>query len=90
MLKSQGNNYTGSLNNFDPCSDSYVYSYLNIPEVQTALHANHTEWSDMNFFSDLGWNDSPSTVLPIIESIMASGISVWIYRQVQFDTSQTI
>ncbi|KAJ0084276.1 hypothetical protein Patl1_30128 [Pistacia atlantica] len=83
----QGNNYTGSVNNFDPCSDSYVYSYLNIPEVQTALHANHTEWSGC---SDLGWNDSPSTALPIIESIMASGISVWIYRQVQFHTSQTI
>ncbi|KAJ0017680.1 hypothetical protein Pint_11297 [Pistacia integerrima] len=69
----QGNNYTGSVNNFDPCSDSYVYSYLNIPEVQTALHANHTKWTAC---SGLGWNDSPSTVLPIIENIMASGIIV--------------
>ena len=29
----------------DPCSDSYVYAYLNNPEVQKALHANVTKLS---------------------------------------------
>ncbi|RWR90010.1 serine carboxypeptidase II-3-like protein [Cinnamomum micranthum f. kanehirae] len=27
---------------FDPCSDAYIQSYLNLPQVQKALHANVT------------------------------------------------
>ncbi|RYR79999.1 hypothetical protein Ahy_A01g004784 isoform F [Arachis hypogaea] len=36
---------TGSVYNFDPCSDVYVQAYLNRPEVQEALHAKPTQWS---------------------------------------------
>ncbi|CAA2970134.1 serine carboxypeptidase-like 40, partial [Olea europaea subsp. europaea] len=32
-----------SVKNFDPCSDDYVYMYLNRPDVQEALHANVTK-----------------------------------------------
>ncbi|XP_058223311.1 serine carboxypeptidase 1-like isoform X1 [Rhododendron vialii] len=35
----------GSVNDFDPCSDYYVASYLNLPEVQKALHTINTTWS---------------------------------------------
>ncbi|MBA0622630.1 hypothetical protein Godav_008156 [Gossypium davidsonii] len=35
----------GSVHDFDPCTDYYVENYLNIPEVQKALHANQTEWT---------------------------------------------
>nr|GLL47332.1 putative serine carboxypeptidase-like 23 isoform X2 [Ipomoea trifida] len=28
---------------FDPCEEDYVYSYLNLPKVQKALHANNTK-----------------------------------------------
>ncbi|CAK9185850.1 unnamed protein product [Ilex paraguariensis] len=35
----------GSVKDFDPCSDYYVSSYLNLPEVQKALHAMQTRWS---------------------------------------------
>ncbi|KAA8537712.1 hypothetical protein F0562_027298 [Nyssa sinensis] len=31
---------------FDPCTGDYILSYLNIPLVQKALHANATPWSD--------------------------------------------
>ncbi|KAF8405073.1 hypothetical protein HHK36_009970 [Tetracentron sinense] len=37
---------TGSVNDFDPCSKNYVLSYLNLAEVQRALHANATTWYD--------------------------------------------
>ncbi|GLT47018.1 hypothetical protein SLA2020_207400 [Shorea laevis] len=67
---------SGSVENFDPCSDNYVYSYLNLAEVQVALHANPTQWSGCSF---IGWRDSPTTVLPTIKQLMASGIRVWIY-----------
>ncbi|PIA46402.1 hypothetical protein AQUCO_01500143v1, partial [Aquilegia coerulea] len=40
------NGSIGSVYEFDPCTDNYVTSYLNLPEVLTAFHANHTiSWS---------------------------------------------
>ncbi|XP_068637018.1 serine carboxypeptidase 1-like [Aristolochia californica] len=68
---------------FDPCSDDYIYSYLNLPEVQKALHANLTNlpgpWSSCNFIINLAWTDSPDSVLETINELMASEINVWIY-----------
>ncbi|KAG9450968.1 hypothetical protein H6P81_010933 [Aristolochia fimbriata] len=65
---------------FDPCSEDYIFTYLNLPEVQRALHANVTglpySWDTC---AGLPWNDRPSTVLPVIQKLMASGIRVWIY-----------
>lgn len=66
----------GSVNAFDPCSDYYVKSYLNLPEVQKALHVKATSWRSCSSF---GWKDSPATVLPTIKELIGSGISVWIY-----------
>ncbi|XP_052194311.1 serine carboxypeptidase 1-like isoform X1 [Diospyros lotus] len=70
-----------SLSAFDPCSDNYIFSYLNIPKVQKSLHANVTglpgPWDSCS--SLISWNDSPLTVLPTIQKLMNSGISVWIY-----------
>lgn len=42
---------------FDPCEEDYVYSYLNLPKVQKALHANNTKlpytWEVCRFFNSL-------------------------------------
>ncbi|XP_057953390.1 serine carboxypeptidase 1-like [Malania oleifera] len=73
---SSKNRSNGSIYNPDPCSEHYINSYLNIPEVQAALHANRTTWGYCSYFT---WTESPSTILPIIEHLMASGIRVWIY-----------
>ncbi|XP_057953391.1 serine carboxypeptidase 1-like [Malania oleifera] len=67
---------TSSIYNFNPCSDNYIKSYLNIPKVQAALHANPTTWSACR---DFNWTDSPSTILPMIKDLMRSGIRVWLY-----------
>ncbi|KAL0384184.1 UNVERIFIED_CONTAM: Serine carboxypeptidase II-3 [Sesamum radiatum] len=73
-----------ALSSFDPCSDHYVFDYLNTPEVQKALHANVTgipgPWDTCNDFIFFEWDEAPETVLPVIKDLMASGISVWIYR----------
>ncbi|KAI4389557.1 hypothetical protein MLD38_001772 [Melastoma candidum] len=61
---------------YDPCSDYYVDTYLNLPEVQAAFHVIPTSWS---FCSDFDWKDSPTTVLPTIKELMASGIAIWIF-----------
>ncbi|KAG8368333.1 hypothetical protein BUALT_Bualt15G0034700 [Buddleja alternifolia] len=70
---------------YDPCSDDYVFAYLNTPEVQKALHTNITAvagpWEDCNFEVNGNWQDEPDTVLPDIKKLMASGINVWIYSE---------
>ncbi|XP_047937684.1 serine carboxypeptidase 1-like [Salvia hispanica] len=72
-----------SLSSYDPCSDVYATTYLNSPQVQKALHANITAlpgpWALCNDPIFDSWNDSPLTVLPVIQKLMASGIRVWIY-----------
>ncbi|KAG5542187.1 hypothetical protein RHGRI_021899 [Rhododendron griersonianum] len=67
----------GSVNNFDPCSNIYVASYLNLPEVQKALHTRNTTWSRC---SNVGWTDRPSTILPTIKQLIDSGLRLWVYR----------
>lgn len=61
---------------YDPCSSIYVETYLNTEQVQKALHVKNTTWESC---SDFDWQDSPSTVLPVIQKLIASNISVWIY-----------
>lgn len=36
---------------FDPCSDNYVNTYLNLEEVQAALHVKPTQWSACGYAS---------------------------------------
>ncbi|XP_055814445.1 serine carboxypeptidase-like 40 [Solanum dulcamara] len=67
----------------DPCSDKYIYAYLNRRDVQDALHANVTDikyvWvacSDPLFYN---WKDSPVTVIPLLKESLANGVRVWIY-----------
>ncbi|KAK6143186.1 hypothetical protein DH2020_023534 [Rehmannia glutinosa] len=66
----------------DPCSDYYVYAYLNRPEVQEALHANVTnipyEWQPCSNVLKK-WQDSPSTVIPLLKEFMDNGLRVWIF-----------
>ncbi|KAG6418684.1 hypothetical protein SASPL_120888 [Salvia splendens] len=71
-----------SVSHMDPCSDYYVYAYLNRPDVQKALHANVTKMSyDWEPCSDVikKWTDSASTVLPLLQEFMANGLRVWVF-----------
>ncbi|KAK3017292.1 hypothetical protein RJ639_006396 [Escallonia herrerae] len=66
----------------DPCSDYYVYAYLNRPDVQMALHANVTkldhDWEPCSGVIH-NWQDSPSTVIPLLKEFMENGLRVWIF-----------
>ncbi|TYJ33113.1 hypothetical protein E1A91_A05G080700v1, partial [Gossypium mustelinum] len=46
---------------------SHGSNYLNIPEVQNALHANQTEWTHCR---DYAWTERPPTILPILKNII--------------------
>ncbi|KAL0390731.1 UNVERIFIED_CONTAM: Serine carboxypeptidase II-3 [Sesamum calycinum] len=65
------NGSTGSVNFFDPCSDTYVEYYLNTAEVQGAFHVRPTTWSGCRRFH---WTDWQSNVWPTIQNLMASGM----------------
>ncbi|CAA2984035.1 serine carboxypeptidase-like 40 [Olea europaea subsp. europaea] len=71
-----------SIENMDPCSEYYVYAYMNRPDVQEALHANVTKLDhDWEPCSDVikDWGDSPSTILPLLREFMANRLRVWIF-----------
>ncbi|XP_071911058.1 serine carboxypeptidase 1-like isoform X1 [Coffea arabica] len=82
-LCSSSSNTPSSINEYDPCSDNYVYTYLNTPAVQKALQANTTgipgPWEICNGYIGSHWDDEPDTVLPVIKELTSSGISVWLY-----------
>ncbi|XP_028085792.1 serine carboxypeptidase-like 40 isoform X2 [Camellia sinensis] len=67
-----------SVLNFDPCSDHYVYAYLNRADVQEALHANVTKLS-YDWEPCRRWEDSPSTIIPLLQELMANGLRVWVF-----------
>ncbi|KAJ6813972.1 serine carboxypeptidase-like 40 [Iris pallida] len=78
---SSSSRFGDAIRDFDPCSDNYVYAYLNSPDVQKALHANVTglpyDWESCSNF--LPWTDEPDTVLPTIKQLISSGINFWLY-----------
>ncbi|GJV28185.1 serine carboxypeptidase II-3-like protein, partial [Tanacetum coccineum] len=78
-LCSPFSNSTPSISGFDPCTENYILVYLNTPEVQQSLHAKPLIWESCNHNMPKNWTDMPFTVLPVIQELMASGISVWIY-----------
>ncbi|XP_024923558.3 serine carboxypeptidase-like 35 [Ziziphus jujuba] len=67
---------------YDPCTEDYVISYFNREDVQRALHANLTKlpypYTTCSGVID-GWNDSPTTVLPIIRKLLNAGLRIWVY-----------
>ncbi|XP_027171543.1 serine carboxypeptidase II-3-like [Coffea eugenioides] len=82
-LCSSSSNTPPSINDYDPCSDNYVYTYLNTPAVQKSLHANTTRipgpWKNYNGYIGHNWDDETDTVLPVIKELTSSGVSVWLY-----------
>uniref|UniRef100_A0A1D1Z1S0 Serine carboxypeptidase II-3 n=1 Tax=Anthurium amnicola TaxID=1678845 RepID=A0A1D1Z1S0_9ARAE len=74
---------TDTVVDFDPCSDSYVKAYLNLPEVKKALHANMMLPYPWSFCSKvvggLNWKDMPDSILPIIRQLMNKGLKIWLY-----------
>ncbi|KAK1431218.1 hypothetical protein QVD17_14517 [Tagetes erecta] len=72
-------NSTPSISGFDPCTENYILGYLNTPDVQHSLHAKPVQWKSCNDNITLHWKNMPFTVLPVIQELMTTGISVWFY-----------
>uniref|UniRef100_M1A8X8 Carboxypeptidase n=1 Tax=Solanum tuberosum TaxID=4113 RepID=M1A8X8_SOLTU len=67
----------------DPCSDKYIYAYMNRRNVQDALHANVTnlkyDWTSCSDSLFYDWKDSPVTIIPLLKESLANGVRVWIF-----------
>lgn len=66
-------------NGYDPCGQHYVRNYLNLPQVHKALHANTNLPNPWESCSDLDWKDSPSSMFPIYNRLLASGLRILLY-----------
>ncbi|CAH9121785.1 unnamed protein product [Cuscuta epithymum] len=67
----------------DPCESKYVNTYLNLPDVQKAMHANITKlpytWTVCSDVVNSKWTDRPSTMFPIYKRLIASGLQIYLY-----------
>ncbi|XP_010908844.1 serine carboxypeptidase-like 27 [Elaeis guineensis] len=68
---------------YDPCTDRYAKVYYNRPEVQRALHANVTgiryAWDTCSDIVGNYWADSPRSMLPIYQELIAAGVRIWVF-----------
>eukprot|EP01123_Difflugia_compressa_P012465 TRINITY_DN532_c0_g1_i1.p1 TRINITY_DN532_c0_g1~~TRINITY_DN532_c0_g1_i1.p1 ORF type:complete len:470 (+),score=66.24 TRINITY_DN532_c0_g1_i1:55-1464(+) len=51
----------------DPCIDDHLTAYLNIPAVQTAIHAIPTQWGECSSVVNYNYSDVEKSVIPIYE-----------------------
>ncbi|XP_054823746.1 serine carboxypeptidase-like 34 [Prosopis cineraria] len=67
---------------YDPCASDYTDKYMNLAQVQKALHANNSRipypWTHCSN-SITFWNDAPSSMLPLLNSLIAAGLRIWLY-----------
>eukprot|EP00253_Pinus_taeda_P031234 PITA_31234 len=87
---------TASRSSYDPCLDNYAIKYYNRPDVQNALHATQggklVQWAPCNYTLFDNWKDSPDSVLPIYQKLIAGGLRIWVagwtqdYEGLKFST----
>ncbi|KAL5075584.1 hypothetical protein RYX36_014568 [Vicia faba] len=69
--------------NIDICIGYEVDFYLNLPEVQKALHANRTNltypWSQCSSVLDYYALDHDINILPVLKWIVQNHIPLWVY-----------
>lgn len=67
----------------DVCMTYERYFYLNLPEVQKALHANRTNlpygWSMCSGVLNYSDTDSNINILPVLKRIIQNGTPVWVF-----------
>ncbi|GFP80207.1 serine carboxypeptidase-like 42 [Phtheirospermum japonicum] len=67
----------------DVCKMQETSFYLNLPEVQKALHANRTNlpynWSDCSTNVEYKTTDEDKDIVPLLKKILKNHIRLWIY-----------
>ncbi|CAE7821408.1 Serine carboxypeptidase-like 39 [Symbiodinium microadriaticum] len=83
QLMSQVNQAKGDLPPpYQPCASDLGEKYLNLPEVQTAIHAQHTEWGDCSRVVGRHYNstDLNEPMMPYWQHLIQKGtLNLMIY-----------
>ncbi|XP_050209298.1 serine carboxypeptidase-like 27 isoform X2 [Mercurialis annua] len=83
LRRNLGGRYPWMSRAYDPCTERYSTAYFNRPEVQKALHANVTaipyQWKTCSDIVGNYWADSPLSMLPIYNELIAAGLKIWIF-----------
>ncbi|GFR42849.1 hypothetical protein Agub_g3807 [Astrephomene gubernaculifera] len=69
---------------YDPCVDNEVETYLNLPEVQRALHANQTvklpwRWTDCTRSIVYSRDDLLASMLPVYQRLLQTDLRMLVY-----------
>eukprot|EP01090_Pellita_catalonica_P021974 TRINITY_DN8373_c0_g2_i1.p1 TRINITY_DN8373_c0_g2~~TRINITY_DN8373_c0_g2_i1.p1 ORF type:complete len:478 (-),score=46.60 TRINITY_DN8373_c0_g2_i1:69-1502(-) len=65
---------------FDPCVDAHLTTYFNRKDVQHAIHARDTTWSECSSVVDYNYTDIESSVIPIyIDLLNNTEIDILVY-----------
>ncbi|BBN10851.1 hypothetical protein MPTK1_5g06940 [Marchantia polymorpha subsp. ruderalis] len=63
----------------NPCIENAEHMYLNLPEVQSALHAKKIIWSLCTYSLIYRMEDLEIKMLPVHRDLLNSGLRVWIF-----------
>jgi len=64
----------------DPCIDAHMTSYLNMPNVQQALHAQSMNWVECSNVVDYSYTDLLSSMIPVYQWLLTnSNIKMLVY-----------
>lgn len=64
---------------YEPCIEDYLESYMNLPEVQNAMHARPTEWTQCSSVVDYSYEDLLSSMLPTYEYLIKAGLELVVF-----------
>jgi len=54
----------------DPCIDTHLQSYLNLADVQTAIHAESLHWVDCSSIVNYSYSDLLSSEIPVYQDLL--------------------
>jgi carboxypeptidase C (cathepsin A) len=64
------------LGDYQPCEDNWVVEYLNRADVQTAIHAKPTVWSECSYTLEYSESDSLNPMEPYYQYLIDGGYNL--------------
>ena len=72
-------NKGGCWSGYEPCISSYVNTYLNRADVQAAIHARPTQWTDCSNIINYDRTSLLTSMLPVYEYLMSQNLKLLVY-----------
>lgn len=72
-------NAGGCWADYEPCIGGFVNTYLNRPDVQAAIHAKPTKWTDCSNIINYDRTSLLTSMLPVYEDLLTKGLSLLVY-----------